>query len=788
MKAEKMNMQSTIILLGLFMNGLALAESPSRASPRDAGHGGIDRYNVIWESPSEDSGGSMPIGNGDIGLNAWVEKTGDLVFYLSKTDAWDENHRLCKIGKVRVTFDPPLATNGFCQKLKLREGVIEIQAGEGDAASLLRLWVDAQQPVVRLDVQSERPVQCRAGIELWRTQERPFGKNDDEWSGRGLSEHSSKPVVLADVVGPQSGPRVVWYHRNTRSVYPISLDIQHLESLKGEFPDPLLNHTFGAGLSGTEMNGDGPLALKSVAPAKRHSLMLTVLAERTETPEAWLARLAQLEAAARKTDVEASRRNTAAWWDGFWNRSWIWVEPSGNPEAAAKGAANPQAKALDTLMRGYVLQRYMTACAGRGGSPIKFNGSIFTVEMKPGENRAGVENDPDWRRWGGSYWFQNTRLSYWPMLASGDGEMLEPWFRMYLQALPLSKAKVAAYYKLADAAVFPETMYLFGLPNNGDFGFNNKGTEPANTYIKRYWSGGLELIAVMLERYDFTRDPAFARETLVPLAAPLIAFFDQYWQKRDADGKRVFEPSQSLETFQHGVVNPLPEIAGLRFLLPRLLALPETVTTEAQRTAWKRFLDELPPVPVAEVEGIRLLRAAEKFGSPSNAENPELYAVFPFRLYGVGKPDLELARTSYSKRAKRINNCWCQDSIQAACLGLGEEAGNLVLARANTKNNRYRFPAMWGPHFDWVPDQDHGGNIMTTLQFMLMQWDPPTLGSYGAASKIYLLPAWPKDWDVRFKLHAPQQTTVEGVYRSGKMEELKVTPESRRKDIVLNEK
>jgi hypothetical protein len=26
---------------------------------------------------------------------------------------------------------------------------------------------------------------------------------------------------------------------------------------------------------------------------------------------------------------------------------------------------------------------------------------------------------------------------------------------------------------------------------------------------------------------------------------------------------------------------------------------------------------------------------------------------------------------------------------------------------------------------------------------------------------------------------------VEGVYRSGKMEELKVTPESRRKDIVL---
>ena len=29
-----------------------------------------------------------------------------------------------------------------------------------------------------------------------------------------------------------------------------------------------------------------------------------------------------------------------------------------------------------------------------------------------------------------------------------------------------------------------------------------------------------------------------------------------------------------------------------------------------------------------------------------------------------------------------------------------------------------------------------------------------------ADGKIYLLPAWPKDWDVDFKLHAPQQTLL----------------------------
>ena len=94
----------------------------------------------------------------------------------------------------------------------------------------------------------------------------------------------------------------------------------------------------------------------------------------------------------------------------------------------------------DKLTRGYVLQRFMNACAGHGGSPIKFNGSIFTVEAKPGASPETPDGDPDWRRWGGNYWFQNTRLAYWPMLAAGDFEMLEPWFRMYQGALALSKA------------------------------------------------------------------------------------------------------------------------------------------------------------------------------------------------------------------------------------------------------------------------------------------------------------------------------------------------------------
>ena len=64
---------------------------------------------------------------------------------------------------------------------------------------------------------------------------------------------------------------------------------------------------------------------------------------------------------------------------------------------------------------------------------------------------------------------------------------------------------------------------------------------------------------------------------------------------------------------------------------------------------------------------------------------------------------------------------------------------------------------------------------MTTLQTMLLQSD---------GKKIYVLPAWPKKWDVSFKLHAPYNTTVEGKFKAGKLEKLTVTPEARRKDVV----
>jgi hypothetical protein len=67
---------------------------------------------------------------------------------------------------------------------------------------------------------------------------------------------------------------------------------------------------------------------------------------------------------------------------------------------------------------------------------------------------------------------------------------------------------------------------------------------------------------------------------------------------------------------------------------------------------------------------------------------------------------------------------------------------------------------------------------MIGLQEMLMQT---------SENEIRLLPAWPEDWDVDFRLHAPENTIVEGSVRNGEIQDLKVTLEQRLADVIIGE-
>ncbi len=730
----------------------------------------LSDYNVIWNSPSLNSMGSMPAGNGDIGINLWVEKNGDLLFYLSKTDAWSENGRLLKIGKIRLSLSPNpfIEGNKFLQELILHDGVIRIEAGKGENTVIISVWIDANNPVVEMDVKSKSPISAKVTTEPWRTERRQIVSNTELHSAYGLGGEGGPEVfVEKDEIVADSDEGVIWLHRNNRSVWQDNLRLQGLGQFIKSANDPLLHRTFGGLIRSVQLEKTAPNTLNSIKPLNEFSVSVYALTSQTENREDWISQITQKAKTIESLDRAARLENHKVWWQSFWERSYIYISTKNQAEK----------ERVFNVTRNYALQRYINACSGRGGSPIKFNGTIFTVDTK---NLEGDFNgfDADYRRWGGPFWWQNTRLPYWSMLESGDFDLMQPLFKMYRDALLLRKQATKTYYH-HKGAFFPETMNFWGTYTDANYG-RDRSELPLgmtqNLYIKYYWQSGLEVSLMMLDYYAFTKDEVFLKETLLPVVTEIINFFDEHWGRGD-DGKILFDPAMALETYRKAI-NPLPEIVGINKVCSELLKLPEFEISNKHKKQWERLIGELPEIPTQIVDGKMVLAPAQQFSEKQNVENPELYAIFPYRAFGIGMEGLEMARRTFAKRAFKQTGGWQQNAIKAAYLGLTDEAAKLTSTNFNTWNKAYRFPTNWGPNYDWTPDQDHGSVAIIALQRMLLQYD---------SNKIYLLQAWPKNWDVEFKLVAPQNTIVEGVVKNGRVQNFEISPTTRKADVVESE-
>lgn len=309
----------------------------------------------------------------------------------------------------------------------------------------------------------------------------------------------------------------------------------------------------------------------------------------------------------------------------------------------------------------------------------------------------------------------------------------------------------------------------------------DKGLE-YNVWLKYEWDTVLEFCMMMLENENYTGKDI---SSYIPFIESCLTFFDEHYKylaaqrgfkTLDANGHLVLYPGAGCETYKMAT-NSSSTIAGLKTVLIRLLELPSGHLSDAKIEKWKVMLKTIPPISIRVCKGFTTISRAKTWERINNVEVPQLYPVFPWRIYGFGKPDLELALNTwkYDPEAIKFRSHigWKQDNIFAACLGLTEEAKRLNFLKL--KDSERRFPAFWGPGFDWVPDHNWGGAGMIGIQEMLLQVD---------GDKIHLFPAWPKDCDVHFKLHAPKNTTIEAKLKNGIIEFLRVIPEQRGKDIV----
>jgi hypothetical protein len=513
--------------------------------------------------------------------------------------------------------------------------------------------------------------------------------------------------------------------------------------------------------------------LQSKKATREHHITVLLHTAQTPSAETWQTGLQQVATDATK-QAKMAWVQTRSWWKQFWQRSFIFLQPN-RPDTSS---------ALWQTGRNYQLFRYMLGCNAFGNFPTKFNGGLFTYD--PSLTDSTLHITPDFRNWGGgTHTAQNQRLVYFPMIKSGDFDLLKPQFDFYLRILRNAELRSEIYWN-HKGACFAEQLENFGLPNCTEYGWkrpadSDKGIE-YNAWLEYEWDTVLEFCLMMLESERYAGNNI---NEYIPFIESCLRFFNEHYQylagKRgrktlDGNGHLIIYPGSAAETYKMAY-NPSSTVAGLRTVLTRLLELPSQYLTDSSRANWQLMLSRIPPMSYRQFDKHTTIAPAQVWERVNNTETPQLYPVFPWGIYGVGKPGLDTAVNTfkYDTDAIKFRSYvgWKQDNIFAARLGLTNEA--LQLTTQKLKNSGRRFPAFWGPGYDWAPDHNWGGSGMIGLQEMLLQTD---------GKKIFLFPAWPKDQDVHFKLHAPYNTTVEASVIHGEVQSLIVIPEERKKDVI----
>ncbi len=740
-------------------------------------------YNVVWNSQSKNAGESMPCGGGDIGLNVWVEN-GDLLVYAAKSGSFDENNGLMKAGRLRINTSPAVFNGAsFKQELHLQEGYITIDAEQQGIKTQVKIWVDVFHPVANIEFKSNKPVNATVAYESWRYQDHVLRKNE----GFGNSWKWVLPkeqLIKKDEIGFVNNG-IGFYHQNKgETIFDATVKEEGLTAVKDQLYNPLQGLIFGGRLVAKDFiaagNSEGVYIntpykswqLKTKKTTRSFSLQLYLLNTQTDNITQWQRSVDSLQQLYTRIANKQPALNKQ-WWQQFWSRSFIYT-----------GHQQTDPKAWE-IGKNFQLFRYMLASNNNSKWPLKFNGGLFTVD--PVLTDTARKFTPDFRNWGGGlHTMQNQRLVYFPMIKNGDWDLLQPQLEFYIRLLKNAELRTKVYWNHGGAC-FTEQMENFGLPNIAEYGQKrpagfDKGVE-YNAWLEYQWDTVLEFCLMILQEHQYTGKSI---DDKIPFIESCLQFFDEHYQylalqrgrkALDGNGRLVLYPGSAAETFKMAY-NANSTIAALQVVTKELLQLPVIQNNETRKAKWTAFLHRIPPISFTSFNGKPTIAPAITWERINNIESPQLYPVYPWGIYGVGKPGLDTALNTWHDDTSAIkfrsHVGWKQDNIWAARLGLSEEAWRITALKL--QNSERRFPAFWGPGFDWVPDHNWGGSGMIGLQEMLLQTE---------GKRILLFPAWPKDKDVHFKLHAPFNTTVEAEWKDGKLQKLVVLPLERKQDVEM---
>lgn len=334
----------------------------------------------------------------------------------------------------------------------------------------------------------------------------------------------------------------------------------------------------------------------------------------------------------KATGYSTTSTNYRNFWHSFWSRSFVQY-----------GGLSGDADYLENV---YYLSTYLIAAGGYGNYPYHFINGVFRATG-------------DQTKWSNAYWYWNQRDVYNSFLASNHVDLMNTFNNLYSRNYTALKSYTQTRYGV-DGLWVPETMGWDG---------NARGTVNSD-YTKNILSTGYEAAYNMYLQYRYTNDAAYLRDVAYPYIRETARFYSRMLSV-DGNGQYYMANSNSHETYWN-VRNAITDLAAVRSIFPIAIQVSQQLGVDAGlRPEWQRILDNLVPYPQ---QNGQYLPHQPPLSQTRNGENVASELIWPYNITGIGYPDYQTALNTWNARPFPYGNVWANDAVQAARLGLGDQA------------------------------------------------------------------------------------------------------------------
>jgi len=299
-------------------------------------------------------------------------------------------------------------------------------------------------------------------------------------------------------------------------------------------------------------------------------------------------------------------------------------------------------------------------------------------------------------------------------------------------------------------------------------------------------------------RYEFTLDTDWLRNRAYPMLVGAVEFYRNFPNlARESDGLYHIHGVNSNESIW-GARDTDEDLSAMRGVTAAVLRASEILNVDAdRRPVWREFLEHLPPLPDSSNPGaikplgyrgprvfVRGLKPAVKAenGLLPDANSLPMWFFDFCNIESKNRALLDLANATFDSYfrngigPKTSVSVLSKLAIAAASLGRADAVQylipNQIRALAPERATAYkgggvlanRMTLREGPQ---ALDAQRLGRAGEALHLALLQSNAPAPGEDPV---LHVFPAWPKEWNVRYRLAARGAFVVTSSFRAGRVE------------------